>query len=257
MTTFSLDSSLLESLVKSRFQGDVAQILDAWAQCASGLPKAEAIVPDRSTIYRWIDGGVPRTADRLLRFCGILNVDPFAVMQFPEGYASSAAQILTSHITGVWRPAAMHFLTEFVGHKTIWPPTAIARQYYQRDWRCLDFIHSGEGRVNFFGAFLITPQSSVDPEMPQVFHFGFRQPNLFAERWLEYGYVQCRHTQVRLMHMNGDAQVYERSSLDEPIHVETHFGSRPVEFRVASLHGFETELDETPQETDQRVRFEG
>ena len=79
-----LDSDLLRSLVDA--QGGVPRLVDRWVEAEPDEG------PDRSTIYRWINGtSLPKTESAYLRLCSLLDIDPFALATAAGNEAEAVA----------------------------------------------------------------------------------------------------------------------------------------------------------------------
>ena len=90
---------------------------------------------------------------------------------------------------------------------------------------------------------------------PQVFHFAFRNQELFDRRWLDYGFVTRLGATTSILHINGFNDSYNVSGFDEPSRVETFFGPTQLIYRIASLHPFELRIRPPEESTGPSVRF--
>lgn len=124
---------------------------------------------------------------------------------------------------------------------------------------CTNYMDDCEPLLLLIGKSVVWPYQiaqSVVAVAPQAFHFAFRQPGWFADRWLDYGFVVRTGREVRLLHINGKSESYKTRSLEEPTYVETFFGPSTVEFCIASLHPFTHCVDPVETCSDSRVRFQ-
>ena len=250
MAAICLNGTLLKTLVADRYPKRVPGLLDAWA---TSERKVLSNPPDRATIYRWMNGQLPRTACDLLSLCSLLDIDPFSILTAKDGSISDAIHWLLSSVQlRQWRQPSLSFLTDLFGRQQAWPPSSLAEDYYGRPWHIEEFEHDPTKRALYYASIeLSAPENR--PSTPQVFHFAFCNPGVFGERWLQYGFVERYQNTVRLVHINGHTETYEADTLDEPSKVETWFGPGPAVFRVASLHRFDLVVGEAWK--GERVRF--
>jgi hypothetical protein len=236
----------------------VDRLLDRWQASQARNTDASKDVPDRATIYRWLNGAFPRTRDDLLRLCGFLDVDPFCMLTLPATDEAAAVRRLHSAFwLNRWEPPALSFFAEFFGHQHYWPPSQLAKQYYGRDWHTEEFGHDPEIRANYYAQIELVRLAVPDSGTPQVFHFAYQQPGLFGQRWIQYGFVERQGLLVRLLNITGQVEHYRAESGDRPSVVETWFGPSLANFRIASLHPFSMRFKDAQEPTDLRVRFSG
>jgi hypothetical protein len=244
-----LDGELLDSLIKAR--GGVRAFVDEW----NAVAKTADDHPNNSTVYRWIKGeSLPKNSDLFLRLAGRLDVDPFALIAVTDGDILAAAEELVRVVQHtVTPPSWLQFVHGFFGRQLAWPPEDLAKAYFNRRWHISSFTHDATERTNFYARLILS--QSTDKERPQVFHFAYRHPTRFHARWLQYGLVRVRGRSIALHHIDGHIARLDRSTLDEPIHVETWFGQGPAIFRVASLHSFTHTIDISAGVAAKAVRF--
>lgn len=241
-----LDSDLLRSLIDA--QGGVPRLVDRWNE----VEPDES--PDRSTVYRWINGtSLPKTDSDYLHLCSLLDIDPFALATTAGNDVEAVAdEVLRVMQFDTPATSTFHFLRSFMGRQLQWPPRDIARVHFARDWHTKDFTHDPNVRANYYPRILLQGTAS---EVPQVFHFAFRHESAFLGRWLEYGFVRSYGTLINLQHIDGRTDHMSISSREEPVPVETWFGPGPVQFRVASLHSFSLRLETRDSDRGKAVRF--
>jgi hypothetical protein len=241
-----LNGDLLEKLIKSRFRAGKSDLISLWDDSGDGL--------NSTTIYRWTKGQLPRNGEDLLKLAGLLDVDPFALLAFrTESTTEVIERLLQSFIKNQWE--RFSFFRDFFGRQKNWPPAQVANGFFGRSWHQARLAHDPAVRANYYATISLDGLKHLDNVTPQVFHFAFRQTGRFAEYWLDYGFVVRTGNEVRLLHINGQAESYSTATLAEPTYVETFFGPSPVEFCIASLHPFSHELDPVKTSTDSRVRF--
>lgn len=253
-----LDAELLKRLIAQRLPGGVRELQDRWVQlpCHAGEP--DVAVPHRATVHRWSTGQVPRTSADLLRLCAVLDVDPLCLLTLPESDAELANDgLMRAYVHGRWEPPALEFLTEFLGRRSVWPPQAIARRYFGRDWFTAEVEHDADRSANYYATLRIDASPDVRSDGPIVYHVAFRHARLFARRWLQYGFVVRHDGLVRLRHINGYVDSCRLTGRRSPTLVQTWFGPGAATFRVASLHPFSLSLLPIGDSLGPAVRFPG
>jgi len=248
MTEIILDGLLLERLIKARFPRGRQELIARWDASGEGL--------NPSTIYRWTRGQLPRTGDDLLRLAGLLDVDPFALLTLDRGPVDRAIDRLLSAFQGK-RGKRLDFVHEFVGRQAQWPPGRVAQEHFGRGWCRATFQHDPAERANYYAVIRLDGELQRDLERPQTYHFAFRQPGRFANRWLGYGHVIRMGSNVRLFQISGHAEACVADGPKSPTLVETFFGPGPAEFCVASLHRFTAAAGPAEEISGPRVRFPG
>ena len=228
-----LNGSLLRTLIENA--GGIDAFLEGWTMF--GMNGDDSV--DKATVYRWRQGQLPKNDRLLLRLAANLNVDPFAILTIPENTIAKTIDDMLDFVQfGRSMPAPLKLARSFFGRQKEWPPECVARDHFKRSWCVHEFSHDPAIRANFYETVLLT---GTDPAMeirPQVFHFAFRNPRRFGDRWLQYGFVIRHGSGAGLWHINGHNEQLQFASALEPTRVETWFGPGPVVFRVASLHGF-------------------
>lgn len=260
MTKIRLNGELLARFIRDECEGKVERFLDIWASRQDLRPDGAPDVPNRSTVYRWIRGTVPlgKNKDEFPRLCGVLDVDPFCMLVPEGGDPANAAQfLLRSFQLNRWDPPALSFIADFFGRQAVWPPKQLAREHFGHSWFVEEFEHDPQRRANYYPLIEIVGDLEVTASRPQLFHFAYRERDLFGGRWLEYGFVTRQGQCVQLLHINGHAESYLTDTPDEPSRVETWFGPGPAIFRIASLHPFSVKVNDPDEDEHQRVRFPG
>lgn len=247
-----LNGELLGELIKAR--GGVSAFLGQWNSVSSVVDDH----PDNSTVYRWIKGErVPKNGDLFLRLAGLLDVDPFALVDVPTGDVLAAADEVLRMVQNSFAPPPwLQFVHGFFGRQITWPPEDLASVYFGRSWHVEEFSHDPRFRANYYATVLLRHVAEPNGR-PRIFHFAYKHPSLFHARWLQYGLVRVHGTSGILHHISGYMDQLELSAPNEPISVETWFGPGPALFRIASLHPFSHELTVGEDGTTPALRFPG
>lgn len=232
----SLDRGLIKSALEQRYSGRVEDLQSAW----DTLGKCLRRTPSRATVFRWINGNLPRNRCDFLVFCGLLDLDPMAMLCLPDGREAEAVHHLSrSFWLNSWKQPALGFLTEFFGHHADWPPKLLSRRYFRRDWTICEFEHKADVDVNYYGTIEV---SACPFSHGQTFHFAYSQRSAVISPWIQYGFVERRDCSVRLFNYNGRFDRCVCASKHDPCVIQTWFGPSPSTFRVASLHPFKLKL---------------
>lgn len=248
--TIRLDGKLVKSLIDQA--GGVGKFLEAWSRLS--VDGEDEV--DRATIFRWCQGQLPKNRQRLMRLAALLDVDPFALICISEGDIATAIDDILEFVQhGRAMPAPIQLAREFFGRRREWPPLVVARELVNRPWEIREIVHDPMLRMNYYAVFELASEEQQDRSRPQVLHFAFRDPNAFAGRWLQYGFVVRNGKQVELRHINGHHQVIALPRADDPVHVETYCGPGPGVFRVASLHRFSLRTLQERDAVEKVLRF--
>ncbi|TVT76164.1 MAG: hypothetical protein FHP92_09040 [Denitromonas halophila] len=197
-------------------------------------------VPDAATIYRWANGErMPKTAEKYLKFCSVLDVDPFSLLR-ATGDVHSVARTLIGAFQNDSLHSTLAFVKQFSGRVVTWPPLEIAKYFACQKWITIDFQHIPDGNVGY-GNLKLTGDPALERDHPQLIHFAFSHESRFGGRWLHYGFVTLEDKTVKLQHIDGSTDCYVRGSRSEPANVQTNFLQTPANFRLASLHPFQME----------------
>lgn len=246
MAQIILDGLLVELLINARFPGGTDDLIARWDASGSGL--------NPSTVYRWKQGGLPRTGVDLLRLSSLLDVDPFCLLTFDRGSPQLAVDALLSWAqSNQWN--RFGFFRDFFGRQRDWPPTELAKKHYKRDWNENSFFHHPSKKENRYAVVQLNSSCKNTEVFPQTFHFAYRQSEQYAGRWLNFGFVVVHKGTVRLQHINGQRCSYSAPTT-AAARVETFFGPNAAEFKVASLHPFTLCVDPAEEQTGPSVRFE-
>jgi hypothetical protein len=186
----------------------------------------------------------------------LLDVDPFCLLSFGSTPAQQGIETLLSWAQhGRWE--RFGFFQDFFGRQAHWPPAWIAVPYTGKKWHLAHLQHKPEVRANYYPAICLTGLRR-HKELPQTYHFAYRNPGVFAGRWLQYGFVVQHGCDVRLLHINGQTDAYSEQELTQEARIETYFGPGPAEFQIASLHNFKLEhLPDKEADSAPAVRFQG
>lgn len=244
-----LNGKLLQALVESCGGRDA--FVSQWLSSAT----KPGDTFDKQTLSRWIRGeSRPQTSYRMLRLAHLLDVDPFALLAPSDGeFAKTADRVINFIQNRYTAHESLDFLAPFFGRVKTWPPPF---KDPKRKWVQREFEHKAVHGTGHYALVSIKGDRRLRiSQKPQVFHFAYRQPSFFGNRWLQYGCVIRRVRSVSLWHINGHAETLTVDSLTEPTPVKTYFGPEPAQFRVASLHPFQVRV--TRHTIEPAVMFPG
>lgn len=258
MKYVGMNVEMLNAVIERRYERGVEQLLDAWHELAADNRTVSAKpIPDRSTIYRWLNtGSLPRSKEHLMGFCRLLDIDPLCVLEASDNETEKALEyLLVSLQLEHWKQPALEFLAEYFGRQKSWPPPSIAKHNFGRSWYTAEIEHDPKIKSLFYAKVRISGNKKVYTVRPQVYHIAFCSPGFFWDRWLQYGLIVRHRDQLNLYHINGHNQAVQTFDVDKPFHFETWFGPSRTTFRLASLHPFQAELDGDFDIGDDPLRF--
>lgn len=226
-----IDGALLDELLDAR--GGREAFIDVWRR-ASTDPKDRI---DASTISRWVAGEAwPKNSAKFLRLAALLDLDPFALLAPAIDNSGTIADRIINIVQNRRSvPSALRFMHGFFGRQKCWPPIL---EPETRQWYFREFEHDPAMRSNCDALMLLDSDPAHIKARPQAFHFAFRQPGRFGDRWLQYGTVFRHRSHITLWHIGGDTQRLFVAELTDPTPVKTWLGPGAAVFRIASLHTF-------------------
>ncbi|WP_188453024.1 hypothetical protein [Glycocaulis albus] len=233
-----LDKNIILEAIDRKYGGSIPNLLSQWeiSNKSIGLNTQ----PDRSTIYHWINGNIPRTTERFLKFCGVLDIDPFAlILNNEDDIEKIHATILKSFWSDYWTQPALSFVKDFIGQKTIWPPSFLAEKYYQRSWFELNFRHDYFNKSNHYISICIDPNNLFIENHPQVFHIAYQNSGgSKLGPWIQYGLFIRFGRKTKLWSISGQFESHAHINKEEIICIGTWIGQGNANFKVTSLHPF-------------------
>jgi hypothetical protein len=247
---FTLRRSLLRDLMRDKLKGYAGFSL-TWP-----LPTR---APDRTTLWRWLNGRSQVPPALVLALAGAFELDPCALFEItPKAYAALCRALVRNIGTNHAYPLTqdLQWLASFVVPSEHWPCNDISSQYFKRSWTVQSFRHTAKNARNFFQKLLVAAPPRTCGE-PQVWHFAFRDQTPNSLLWIPYGFVERTAEKIALFHYHARGHsVNLRIPLDATTFVvETWFGPGPADFRVASLHEFKLALSDKADPTTPCVRF--
>lgn len=250
----ALDGLRLRRAIEQRVLGGIPELRARWTENAAKRGEGDGEPPHRATIHRWLKGQMPRTSADFLTLCGLLDLDPISLLNIPS---AALDRMVRTYVARRWDPPALDFVDGFLGRRSEWPPTALAREYFGRTWFVQEATHTARQRTNYYATLRIALQDVALPEGPFVYHVAFRHTDLFGKRWLQYGWVLRDNRFVQLRHVNGHADMCEVPHPDSHVRFQTWFGPGAAVFRVASLHSFSMSVEDSEVFDSPVVRFPG
>lgn len=228
------DVERLQTRIESRFEGVASRVTEWW-------PLDDA--PNRSTVSRWLTGAnFPRTEGAILALAATLDLDPLALWQFNErDFERACATIARASRTNRWSELvpALSLLKHFVDPVWDWPPAV--ENYYGREWCSSTLSHDAIVRKNFYARISILGSEHVNADGDQSWHFAWRGSGAM-KRWHPYGLIRLRRNRLSLFSFTGRIEHSVFSSNPSELFVETWFGEGSAEFRIVSVHSFESKF---------------
>lgn len=237
-----MSSGLVMELIREGF-GSIDDFVVHWEErCASGRQR-EGRSRDRSTIYRWLEKGLPSNKNDIFGFAAALDVDPVGIISldhehFRERFGKErrffqAGNASLSKLSAFW-PIYMPGPN--------WPNNTLSQSFYSRNWHLEDFQHNPSvTQPNVYARILLSTRTKLY-SAPRVFHIAYKRANAWDAMWRPYGTVVGVRDSVQLLSESGDFQHISDSACPARVSFETYFGPGPAEFRIASLHPFQLSI---------------
>ncbi|MEL6511749.1 MAG: hypothetical protein AAFQ32_18250 [Pseudomonadota bacterium] len=249
-----LNAELVQSLVRSQF-GSVDSFIVHWEERVATGSQRKGQARDRSTVYRWLDLGIPAKEEDIFGFAAALDVDPIVLLPLGDpDFRSRFAQERRFFQVGLQNLSQFSVFWSIYKPGPGWPSKSVSQTFYDRNWFVQDFDHKpaiSEANI-YAGIEVIAPE--LNATGPRTYHIGYRRSGAADEMWRPYGTLLGVDGLIQLISESGDYQ--KASFLDSPrvIHFETYFGPGPVEFRICSLHRFNLRIS-APSSLKNTVRF--
>jgi hypothetical protein len=247
---FTLRDSLLRDLLHEKLHGSPG-FVRTWP-----LPTA---APDRTTLWRWLNGKSQVPPGLVLALAGAFDLDPCALFDItPKAYAALCRALVRN--MGTNRAHALthdlQWLASFVVPSEMWPSDKISLQYFKRPWTVHSFRHTAVSVRNVFQKLSIAAAPRRYAE-PQVWHFAFKNKTPTSLLWIPYGFVERTDRKLALFHYHarGHSVSLQIPRDTTEFLVETWLGPGPAEFRVASMHEFKFALSDKDDLATPCVRF--
>ena len=241
------------TLALAQVEGGLDGLVGAWQALAED--NEDVVRPrQKSTIYRWLKKGVPGGGEEVLAICGLLDVDPLALFDYQRnGYFDRFATLRRNIQLGLSKIGVLAPLYALYQPGPFWPSDGLAERYWSRPWCRQEFTNQADWTSSDY--VLVTARFHQPPQgQPRAVHIAYRRLGSRDTMWRFYGSVIALEGELHLYSESGDHQIMGQVNKDE-IRFRTYFGGRPVEFRLASLHAAEIEL-EFPYNDPETIGFE-
>lgn len=254
--TIYLNKDEVVGLIEKRF-GSVDNLVVEWEELVRTKKMGFGQARDRSSIYRWLDKGMPSSLDALFGFCGVLNIDPISILDFEKsGILKNFGKLRRSFQLGLKASSSYKALWEMFVPGPNWPSNTIAENYYGRPWHIVDFAHDSREITNVYALLNIMLPMRTEEFSPVVFHIAYRRKGALDAMWRPFGSIISVFNSTKLISESGDFQEMPMERAEEKVLVETFLGPGSVDFRLASLHRFDLQLD-IPSTSTGVLRFHG
>lgn len=248
----SRDTTL--DLIEQKF-GSVDNLVVEWEERVRTGKIKNVRSRNRSTIYRWLDKGLPSGKDTVFGFCGVLDVDPISILDLERsGLLKNFGKVRRAFQLGLTSTSPFRALWEMFSPGPNWPSDSIANSYYGRSWHIEEFEHDASNVKNEYALLEMVLTDKVACYQPVAFHVAYRRKSARDKMWRPYGSVIRLAGVIRLISESGDFQERQNKCTNDRVRVETYFGPGAVEFRIVSLHEFDLSIV-FPSEACNVVRF--
>ena len=244
---FRVSSEIAHRIFDEKF-GGIANFADEWTNTAKNNDDNEESERSVKTIYAWLKHGLPTSKDTMFKFCGALDVDPIAALDFDrEDIRRNVGRLRRSFMLGGLNAGGFRPLFDLYRPSPGWPDKGLARNYYRRDWTVFSFQHHAVDIKNTYATIRVSASDDLPANWPRAYHIAYRRKSNADGLWRPYGSVVSRQDEAILVHENGDVQQMTFPARSRhKLSFQTYFGPSPVQFRVASFHPFEGQVDPYP-----------
>ncbi len=242
-----MDKGYVSRLIDSKF-GSVDALVADWAIDRPTEAR------ERAAVYKWLKEGIPTQEGSLFGFCSILDVDPVSIIDYQKiGFFSKFYQLRKAIQIGLFSTGPIPALLKMYGPSSDWPSDWLAIKYFARPWFRAEFQNADLWESGQYGLIKVSFEQ-VWTDSLRCVHISYRRTHPKEEMWRPYGWVVQGYGMTSLYAESGD---FQSQAVDQPdlLQFRTYFGGRAVEFRIASLHGFQHTL-EYPVSKDGHVGFE-
>ena len=249
-----VNAPLIRALIAERFQS-VDELEVEWEERVRSGAQRLGRARDRSTVYRWIDRGLPAKRDDIFGFAAVLDIDPVALLDLEgEQVQPRFAEERRLFQLGLTHLSPLSPFWSLYTPGAHWPSPEVARNYFGRAWCAQEFSHGPATIANVYAA--VNLQSIVEPGSvaPRTYHFAYRRSGARDGMWRPYGTVIGYRQEVCLISESGDFQKRPDERSSGAVVAETYFGQGPADFRIASLHDFDCSV-QAPSSEPAAVRF--
>lgn len=252
--TIPVNGELVRKLIEQDF-GSIDELAIEWEERVVSGRQRVGRARDRSTIYRWIDRGLPSKQNDVFGFASVLGVDPLAILKIDGQYIQkNFGRERRSFQLGLVNRTPLSPFWPIYFPSPEWPNQEIAHNFYGRPWFIQDFMHDASATPSAYAAVYLSLQNTGHTMAPKIYHFAYRRRNARDGMWRPYGTVIGYQDSVSLVSENGDYQSLSDERSNKLIVAETHFGPGSAEFRIAALHDFCVQIN-VPSEERVAVRF--
>jgi hypothetical protein len=127
----------------------------------------------RAAVFRWVNGQLPKSSEKLLKLSAVLDIDPFALLSPGKASFRDAADRLLEIVQpGRSVPAALQFVRPYFGRRQTWFPGIAGTDGRPRSWHIREFEPDPFVRTNVYAMFALAPLSSNSCRLgvgPRVF----------------------------------------------------------------------------------------
>ena len=240
-----LNESIIRGTLRKN-QKTLEKIADEWAS-PSGGDATYPPAPSRSTIYKWAADGFPSIESgpskfQLLAFCAQLDADPLVLFDYRRnGYFSKFTKLRVAIQRGLGNLGAFGPLIELYQPDVHWPSDALAKWIWGRNWYFEVFDNQIYHHTNDYASIKMT--FSKTGGLPRAAHIAYRRwkTRHTDSMWRYYGTVIAVEDNIELYSEGGAHKRAHRSDENE-IEFSTYFGGRQVEFKIASIHQFSSDV---------------
>lgn len=239
---FFVDTVQVRFLFNEQF-GGIENFVDEWK--ARRSDRAQGVDPrSLKTVYKWLAEGMPKHENSFFGFFGALDADPIALMDFERSaFAKNFGRFRQAIMLAGLNVGGFRSLTRLLQPAQHWPDNHLAELYYGKTWSSRDFQNDARAAINSYVTFRLGVTNEDQREWPRAYHISYRRKTNADGLWRPFGSIISRPSELTLVHENGAVQSAKPRASKLPIEFRTFFGPSAAEFRIASLHPFDAQLD--------------
>ena len=241
---FFIDKDLTYDLFEEK-SGGKENFIDDWRTFSAQDPELAGQNRSLKTLYSWFSKGLPRNDDVFFSFFGALDADPIALTDLEKSkFKQEFPRLRISLLLGGLNLGGYRPLRRFFQMSPIWPDQVLAERFYRKRWSTFDFIHEAKEFKNSNVTVRISGDNDSPKGWPRAYHIAFRKQPNGDGLWRPYGTIITRGNTATLAQENGAMMEVDLApQTQHQLAFKTHFGPRPADFRLISLHSFTAKVD--------------
>ena len=233
----------------NRHYGSIGIMVSLWNEEEPHLARSS------QSFYKWLDHGAPMTPSgySLFRFLGI---DPVALIDHERLNVAGRFNAIRAALMMMGQSViGIRSLLEPLLPSENWPNDQLLADRFGRKWHREKFQHDATGKINAMACVTLSPNDpDAMQEHPTAWYIAYRPGDGTDPMWRPYGIMVRRAGINRLLSSRGLLTTDDSFQRRTVMQFGTEYGPAPVDFCVASHHGFSADV-EFPTERTCKLRF--